>query len=167
MNVWIMRHGEAGFNAGVDHQRSLTEYGKKTARSQGEWLGKRLANKEQQIDKIIVSPFLRAQQTFEEVLKGLQAVNFDQKFTNSIQEKVESWEGVTPYGTPNSVLDYIRVLRESGVKNVLIISHLPLVYELVSYFTQHQSKVHFYPAVIAEIDWTTDNGKLIISEKPE
>ncbi len=165
MNIWIMRHGEAAFNASVDHKRSLTDNGRKKARLQGEWLAKRLNNKNQQFDKILVSPFLRAEQTFEECLIGMQAVNSDPDFTNFILNKKEVWEGITPYGIPETVLDYVRVLRESSVKNVLIISHLPLVYELVAYFTQYQAKVHFYPAVIAEIDWTTDNGSLIFTNK--
>ncbi|MDP8032680.1 phosphohistidine phosphatase SixA [Pasteurella atlantica] len=161
MNIWIMRHGEAAFNATMDNQRSLTEYGKTTTFQQGQWLAKRLIIQNDQLDHILVSPYLRAQQTWQEVQKGFQAVTSDQLFTN-----VETWNGITPAGHPQTVLDYMRVLRENNVKNLLIVSHLPLVYELVSTLTQHQSSVHFYPAVIAEIDWTIDCGKLITSERP-
>ena len=39
MNIWIMRHGEADFNALIDSERTLTEKGKNAAFLQGKWLG--------------------------------------------------------------------------------------------------------------------------------
>ena len=37
MNIWIMRHGEADFNALIDSERTLTEKGKNAAFLQGKW----------------------------------------------------------------------------------------------------------------------------------
>ncbi len=162
MNIWIMRHGEASFNASSDSERQLTEFGRKMAYQQGESLGKYLLAQRMQLDKVIVSPYLRTQQTFAELNLGLQAVKFCQNLAN-IQE---IWEGITPDGSPESVCDYLGFLREEGADNVLIISHLPLVFDLVRELTQYQASVHFYPAVMAEIAWNGRIGTLQAVEKP-
>lgn len=44
---------------------------------------------------------------------------------------------------------------------MLIVSHLPLVFDLVQTFTQYQQSVHFYPAVIAKIHWNGLKGVLL------
>lgn len=75
----------------------------------------------------------------------MQAVNTMQSFANL----AETWEEITPDGNPDTVIDYLAFLREEGAKHVLIISHLPLVFDLVYQLTQQ--RVHFSPAVIAEI----------------
>ncbi len=85
MNIWIMRHGEAGFNASSDAARCLTDNGIKNTISQGKWLGEHLANQQIQLDKILVSPYLRAQQTLENVLIGMQAVNFPNILPTSLK----------------------------------------------------------------------------------
>ncbi|MFK5206913.1 phosphohistidine phosphatase SixA [Glaesserella parasuis] len=145
MNIWIMRHGEAGFSAPTDAQRNLTEQGKLMAYQQGQWLAKRLENQQIKLDKVIISPYLRTQQTAQAVEQGMQAVNTMQSFANL----AETWEEITPDGNPDTVIDYLEFLREEGAKHVLIISHLPLVFDLVYQLTQQ--RVHFSPAVIAEI----------------
>lgn len=162
MNIWIMRHGDAGFNATQDSERTLTEFGQAMAEKQGQWLGKRLEQQQLFLDKILVSPYQRAKQTWQGVEKGLQGVGY-RKISADL---VEEWDGITPAGEVQNVLNYAHFLRDEGAKNLLIISHLPLVFDLVQAFTQHQHSVHFYPAVIAEIDWRTDAGKLVVAEKP-
>lgn len=154
MKIWVMRHGEAGFNAATDSQRTLTKNGQEMAYHQGEKLGKRLLNQQIILDKIIVSPYLRTQQTAEQLFSGLQAVGF----TQSCTKIVETWEGITPGGNVETVIDYLNFLHEEGAKNVLIISHLPLVFDLVHQLTH--STVHFYPAVIAELE-NLSRGRLI------
>lgn len=162
MNIWIMRHGEAGFNASKDSDRTLTPFGQSMAEKQGQWLGKRLEQQQLFLDKILVSPYQRAKQTWQGVEQGLQGVGY-RKISADL---VEEWDGITPAGEVQNVLNYAHFLRDEGAKNLLIISHLPLVFDLVQAFTQHQHSVHFYPAVIAEIDWRTDAGKLVVAEKP-
>ena len=92
MNIWIMRHGEASFSGSSDSARMLTPFGVEMAKKQGQWLGNRLNQAKIQLDKILVSPYLRTQQTLEAVEQGLQAVGFSQSFTNL----VETWEEITP-----------------------------------------------------------------------
>lgn len=165
MNIWVMRHGEAGFNANTDHQRSLTENGQEMSIKQGQWLAKRLIEQQLSLDKMLVSPYLRTQQTLANLQRGMQAVASMQSFAN-FAEIVETWDGITPSGSPRNVLNYLDFLRNEGAKNVLIISHLPLVYDLVHALTQGQSTVHFYPGVIAEVNWQRDAGKLVVAEFP-
>lgn len=149
MKIWIMRHGEAGFNAPSDSQRSLTENGQRMAKEKGLMLGEQFKLQGILLDKLIVSPYLRAQQTAEQLIQGFQAVDFSQNFANITEE----WAGITPSGDVDTVIDYLDFLREEGAKNVFIVSHLPLVFELVQALTHHQANVHFYPAVVAEIEW--------------
>lgn len=144
-----MRHGEASFDAPRDSLRHLTEKGQTMAKAQGEKLGRQFQQQHIHLDKIIVSPYLRAKQTAEQLILGMQAVGFSQNFANIIEE----WEGITPSGRVETVQDYLAFLKEEGAKNVLIVSHLPLVWDLTQALTQHQANVHFYPAVVAEVEW--------------
>lgn len=160
MNIWVMRHGEAAFNAKTDKERTLTEYGQKTAFEQGQVLGKYFENQSVKLDKVLVSPYLRTQQTWANVREGIQAVSSVQSFAN-LDSVVETWDGITPSGSTLVVEDYLRFLQEEGAKNVLLISHLPLVYDLVEALTQRNASVHFHPAVIAEISWNGKQGVLV------
>lgn len=156
MNIWIMRHGEASFNAPNDAARYLTDNGIKNVKSQGEWLGKYLTNQNIQLDKILISPYLRAQQTFENVIVGMQAVDFSQDFTKI----TETWEEITPDGNPYTVENYLDFLHNEGANNILIISHLPLVFDLAQVLTSNTGKVQFPTATIAEIYWTGKSGEV-------
>lgn len=162
MKIWVMRHGEAGFNAATDSARTLTEKGQTMAFKQGQWLSKRLKNQNVSLDKVIVSPYVRTQQTADFVQQGMQAVGCVQSFANIR----ESWAGITPDGEPDNVLNYLDFLAQNGVENVLLVSHLPLVFDLVQRLTQHQQSVHFYPAVITEVEWQNGVGNLVVSEFP-
>lgn len=157
MNIWIMRHGEADFNALIDSERTLTEKGKNAAFLQGKWLGEQCIKRNIQLDKILVSPYFRAKQTLTALTQGMQAVGFSQNFANIIEE----WDEITPNGSSDMIQDYLAFLNEEGANQVLIVSHLPLVFDLVQTFTQYQQSVHFYPAVIAEINWNGLKGVLL------
>ena len=152
MNIWIIRHGEAGFDAPTDSERTLTEKGKNAAFLQGKWLGEQCIPRNIQFDKILVSPYVRAQQTLTALTQGMEAVGFSQHFANIIEE----WDEIT-----DMIQDYLAFLNEEGANQVLIVSHLPLVFDLVQTFTQYQQSVHFYPAVIAEINWNGLKGVLL------
>ncbi|AHG75108.1 phosphohistidine phosphatase [Mannheimia varigena USDA-ARS-USMARC-1296] len=156
MNIWIMRHGEASFNSPNDADRSLTNNGIKNVISQGKWLGEYLNGKQIKLDKILVSPYLRAKQTLENLITGMQTVNFSQNFANLTEE----WEEITPDGNPYVIEDYLHFLREEGAKNILLISHLPLVYDLSQRLTNNQSNVQFPTSTIAEIHWLGNSGEV-------
>jgi phosphohistidine phosphatase len=65
VTLWLLRHGEAEPRARSDAERALTERGRKEVRKSAEHLrGRELAY-------ILVSPYLRAQQTAELVREAL------------------------------------------------------------------------------------------------
>lgn len=162
MKIWVMRHGEAGFNAPSDRERTLTEKGKIMAFEQGKKFAQRFIEQGVLLDKMLVSPYVRTQQTFEQFSVGLQAGGFGQNCANLL----ETWDGVTPAGDAENVMAYLDFLREEGAKNVMVISHLPLVFDLIGALTLYQASVHFYPAVIAEVEWGNAEGKLRMTLQP-
>ncbi len=72
MKVFIMRHGEAEVVASSDETRRLTDYGRKQSTSQGQWLKTHLNSTALSVQKVIVSPYVRAQETFELVKFSLR-----------------------------------------------------------------------------------------------
>ncbi len=114
MLIYFLRHGDASssdeFN---DHERPLTELGKKQAESVGNFL----FNSKVYFDAVISSPMLRAQQTASAVLS-----KFDRKeFLTS---------DLLLNGTdPGEIFNY---LDNQNVSCVLLISHIPLLEKLIS-----------------------------------
>lgn len=155
MKIFIMRHGEAEVFAQSDETRSLTDFGQSSSLQQGIWLKTQL--KFTAVDKVLVSPYVRAQQTFEQVNAA-----FEQQLT-PIRE---NWEAITPYGNAEVVASYLAVLAQQGVENLLIISHLPLVSDIVLELCG-KNNVAFLPATIAEVHWQPNQiGKIMQGKKP-
>ena len=148
MKVFIMRHGEAEVVASSDETRRLTDYGRKQSISQGQWLKTHLNSTALSVQKVIVSPYVRAQETFELVNLAL----------DNILNDVETWSGVTPYGNATLVADYLSVLQKQGVESVLLVSHLPLVGSIVSELYGKRNPISFYPSTIVQIDWNGEEG---------
>jgi len=138
MKIFIMRHGEAEVVASSDETRRLTDYGRKQSISQGQWLKTHLNSTALSIQKVIVSPYVRAQETFELVNSAL----------DNILNDVETWSGITPYG--NATL----------VESVLLVSHLPLVGSIVSELYGKRNPISFYPSTIVQIDWNGEKGTI-------
>lgn len=63
MQVFIMRHGDAALDAASDSVRPLTTNGCDESRLMANWL----KGQKVEIERVLVSPFLRAEQTLEEV----------------------------------------------------------------------------------------------------
>ena len=148
MKIFIMRHGEAEVVSSSDEARHLTEYGRKQSISQGQWLKTHLNSTALSVQKVIVSPYVRAQETFELVNSAL----------DNILNDVETWSGVTPYGNATLVADYLSVLQKQGVESVLLVSHLPLVGSIVSELYGKRNPISFYPSTIVQIDWNGEEG---------
>lgn len=143
MHIFIMRHGEAGFHAFNDKDRPLTARGEDQAEQQGLWL-----NEQTVPDLILVSPYLRAQQTYQLAR---------QPFKQSIP--VETWDNLTPYGNAALVADYLDTLNEN-IQSVLIVSHLPLVDDIVTELGVHEP-ISFYPATIVHLEKQQDTYRLV------
>lgn len=103
MKLIIMRHGQASWSAATDFDRALTEEGRGQVFKTAELL------KSQNVDRVLASPYLRAQQTGQIVSAVLGCT-------------LDTLEGITPDGHPPSAVDE---LPESGV--VLLASHMPFV----------------------------------------
>ena len=102
---------------------------------------------------MIVSPYVRAQETFELVNSAL----------DNILSDVETWSGITPYGNATLVADYLSVLQEQGVESVLLVSHLPLVGSIVSELYGKRNPISFYPSTIVQIEWNGEKGTMKLS----
>ena len=151
MKIFIMRHGEAEVRAKSDQTRHLTAYGIKQAFAQGQWLKTHLESTA--LERVIVSPYIRTQETFEQV---------NQAFNGELSSKMETWEGITPYGNAETVADYFSVLRDEGLTSVLMISHLPLGGEVVAELYGKRNPISFYPATIAQLDWSDQKAHIEI-----
>jgi phosphohistidine phosphatase len=154
MKILIMRHGEAGTCASSDEERSLTERGRSESVSVVKQL---VAHGVNYVDLVLVSPYVRAQQTWQEISTYL---TFDE---------VESCDDITPYGQSDYVFDYV-VARSAAkpIKTVMIISHLPLVGYLTSEFVSDLTPPMFATSGLVGIhfDTKTENGRLLWHIKP-
>lgn len=107
--IVIVRHGVAEDSFDNDINRELTEQGKADIRKRADYL--RSMNIE--FDEAFVSPYIRTLQTLE-IIKSAVTVK-DANFTRDLE----------PNGNVR-IADYFRVLHDQN-KNVLVISHMPMV----------------------------------------
>jgi phosphohistidine phosphatase len=113
MKLFILRHGQAETFAASDAERELTEAGRAEVRQ----VIRKSADELMGVNKLLVSPLRRAQQTADVVLEELKAV------------PRETCEWLLPESTPAQVLDTLSGL---GDFTYLLVSHQPLVGELVN-----------------------------------
>ena len=116
MKLWVLRHGEAVPHGSRPHdsERELTENGRmEVLKIAAELVG-------QQLIGIYASPYLRAQQTAQLVREAL-----------GFEPEIRTVEWLTPDTEPDKVAEQM-----VAVSNVLLVSHNPLVGNLLSYL-QH------------------------------
>lgn len=140
MQLFIMRHGEAAPFQQPDAARMLTDRGEIEAEAAGGWLAKQCSK----IDLALVSPYVRAEQTFTEACKQVSVTAF------------ESINDLIPEGNPKIVHDYVDTLiaERKDIDNLLIVSHMPLVCHMVSEFAPGSMPLAFATAAIAQIDYS-------------
>ncbi|WP_158107633.1 phosphohistidine phosphatase SixA [Vibrio furnissii] len=155
MKIFIMRHGEAHHYAASDAERALTDRGR------SESVAVARACIEQQdlhtIDKVLVSPYLRAQQTWQEVSRYFSA------------RQVQICDDITPYGQAESVFEYLAALVElETLDSLLLVSHLPLVGYLASEFVADMVPPMFPTSGLMCIDYDphTRQGKVAWNVHP-
>jgi phosphohistidine phosphatase len=115
MKLWVLRHGEAEpHGKRPDSERALTAHGREEVlRTAAELVGEPLT-------AIYASPYLRAQQTAQLVRESL-----------GFEPEIRTVEWLTPETDPDKVTEQL-----VSVSNVLLVSHNPLVGNLLSYL-QH------------------------------
>ncbi len=145
MKLLIMRHGDAGQYQVKDSDRELSELGILEAQVMAKWLNA----SDCQIDKVIVSPYVRAQQTAKHILDILNC-----------KPQVDTLSLITPDGSATEVHDFLDGMF-AGQKhdNVLMVSHMPLVSYLCSEMTFDAQSPIFPTAAIAMIDYDLDKMK--------
>jgi phosphohistidine phosphatase len=145
MQLFIMRHGDASMIAQTDSQRPLTEQGIVEASLMGKWLKGLDVN----IEHLLVSPYLRAQQTASVLLSQLD-----------YKPKSKTINIITPSGNAAQVHDYIDgFIEKSHCQQLLMVTHMPLVSYLVEDLTVNQQSPIFQTAAIAQIDYDIKNMK--------
>ena len=112
MHIYIMRHGQAEMMGHSDADRALTPSG----RLESEMMASYLAEQNISFDAVLLSPYLRAQQTWQSVFPYFTAV-----------ANVQTLPFLTPGGSARKSVNEIIALQAAGVQRLLIVSHLPLV----------------------------------------
>ncbi len=111
--LYVLRHGEAESTSpnGSDHARKLTAVGLNDIRRQTDTI---FAHDGERVDAIYHSPYVRAKQTAATVNAALGA-------------PLEPFPGLTPSGSVDAALDFLA----GNNADILLVSHLPLVSDLV------------------------------------
>lgn len=138
-----MRHGEAALEAASDAVRPLTLCGRDESRQMAAWLN----TKSVDIERVLVSPYLRAEQTLAMVREAL-----------TLPEGEEVLPELTPGGNAEQVGSYLQALAMQGVSSVLIVSHLPLVGYLVAELCPGECPPMFATSAIANVDLPADGS---------
>ncbi len=112
MQVFIMRHGDAALDAASDSVRPLTVCGCDESRQMATWL----KGQKVDIERVLVSPYLRAEQTLDIVGECM-----------NLPKHVDVMPELTPCGDVGLVSAYLQALANEGVATALVVSHLPLV----------------------------------------
>ncbi|MEQ9888206.1 phosphohistidine phosphatase SixA [Pectobacterium zantedeschiae] len=147
MQVLIMRHGDAVLDAASDAIRPLSDGGREESLQMACWLNEQNID----IERVLVSPYLRAQQTLDVVKKSLP-----------LPEEADCLNELTPGGDAQLVSYYLQTLAREGVSAVLVVSHLPLVGYLVAELCQNETAPMFATSAIAcvKVDIESGNGIL-------
>ncbi|MBD9416028.1 phosphohistidine phosphatase SixA [Pseudomonas sp. PDM16] len=106
MTLWLLRHGEAEPRARSDAERALTEGGRKEVRRSAEHL------RGQPLQHILVSPYLRAQQTAEIVREVL-----------GLKLSLTTVDWATPDDSPREAANRL----DDHPGECLLVSHNPLL----------------------------------------
>ena len=138
-----MRHGEAALEAASDAVRPLTLCGRDESRQMAAWLN----TKSVDIERVLVSPYLRAEQTLATVREAL-----------TLPEGEEVLPELTPGGNAEQVGSYLQALAMQGVSSVLIVSPLPLVGYLVAELCPGECPPMFATSAIANVDLPADGS---------
>ncbi|MGF1724251.1 phosphohistidine phosphatase SixA [Photobacterium nomapromontoriensis] len=156
MRIYIMRHGEAHNFAASDAERPLTERGQALSQQMASQLVHQLHNG---LDMVWVSPYLRAQQTWQAMASDLPA-----------PKQLVTVDDITPYGDAENVAAYIKaVIATEQPETLLVISHLPLVGYLTAELVPGLQAPMFITSSIAALDYQPESGscELLWQANPE
>lgn len=134
MKLLISRHGEAVGVAPTDALRPLTERGREALLAH--W--QELKQNGVRVSSLVVSPFVRAQQTadyIDQVFGGVKRVDCDQ---------------LVPEASPQALLEWL--LANPVSENTVLVSHMPLVAQLTALWTGSTNRIGFAVGTVACLD---------------
>lgn len=146
MELFIVRHGDAP--TGEDGERRLSEQGFREVRDLARWLKATGVT----VERILASPYLRAQQTAKEIHRILE-----------VQTPLETEPLLVTFSAPELTAEALRARPESAL---LVVSHMPLVARLLAYLTDGNDS-YFATAGIARLDLGADRPRLVYHYSPE
>lgn len=149
MHIYIMRHGQAELIAPSDSERPLSSLGRVESKQMAAYL----ANNNVSFDSVLVSPYLRAQQTLEVVKSLLVDENADIKISSYL----------TPSGNINKIVNEIHALQVMGIESLLIVSHLPFVGYLVGELVPEAGTPAFSTSSVAHIEIDENSSAVLHS----
>jgi phosphohistidine phosphatase len=144
-----MRHGEAEMFASSDAERELTTRGEQASIAVAE---KCVSMGIAEFDHVLVSPYIRAQQTWQQISQCFTA------------KQVQSSDDITPYGDAVDVAQFVYALAQTNqLESILLVSHLPLVGYLTAELAQGISPPMFPTSGLAcvEVDVERQSGELL------
>lgn len=149
--VFIMRHGEAESVITNDKSRALTNQGRAEVNQSSQWLAEQFCNNKP-VALALVSPYVRARQTFQEVTNHIHFSNF------------EVCSDITPNGNAKLTHDYLDVrLSQLGNdikhKSVLMVSHMPFVSYLLDELCDFAHMSLFTTGSVAVVRYSIARGK--------
>nr|WP_113865051.1 phosphohistidine phosphatase SixA [Brenneria salicis]NMN91019.1 phosphohistidine phosphatase SixA [Brenneria salicis ATCC 15712 = DSM 30166]RBP66513.1 phosphohistidine phosphatase SixA [Brenneria salicis ATCC 15712 = DSM 30166]RLM32036.1 phosphohistidine phosphatase SixA [Brenneria salicis ATCC 15712 = DSM 30166] len=147
MQVLIMRHGDAVPDAASDAQRPLSGRGCDESRQMAFWLN----DQQIDIDRVLVSPYLRAQRTLDVVQAILP-----------LPEENDCLTELTPGGDAQLVCYYLQTLAKEGTNAALVVSHLPLVGYLVASLCPGENAPMFATSAIACVTVNAQSGNGVL-----
>jgi phosphohistidine phosphatase len=123
MNLYFLRHGIAidpsAPGIAKDAERPLTPKGRRRLRQIAEAMGALKIS----FDVVLSSPYVRAKQTAEIVVKTLKH-----------RKKLKFSDELTPGGNPKSLIQQLNDLRPKP-KNILLVGHEPYLSKLIALLT--------------------------------
>lgn len=136
-NLWIMRHGLAESEFESDFTRPLSEVGKRQAQNT---ISQLISESKQLPSVMLASPLARTQSTAKVAhdLLGIQ--------------KPFKTEKLLVHSADHRLLGDF--LLASGFKNLIVVSHMPIVAYLVQYLVPQSELLGFQTAQIAHISFS-------------
>ena len=152
MQLFLMRHGEASYQAHSDRERILTDTGRYHTSLMSNWLAKSVL----EFDLVLVSPYLRAQQSWQEVSKHFPE-----------PRKWVVLDELVPSGTPITAADLTLAYAEQyKADKVLVIAHMPLLGYMVSELVAGIDPPLFATSGVALIDKHGECATLVWQHAP-
>lgn len=147
MRIYLLRHGHAEAQADRDENRALTPEGQNEAITMGALLAKRGVL----VDRICSSPLKRAVETATLVARAMQD---DRQILLS--------DRFIPEGDPNEACEFILAL---GCRSILVVSHLPILPEILDELTGRSSADGFVPCELYILEYSADTMTATVEER--